>query len=142
LHVSQTASIDHPESIASGPPISSWSRGTNIPREDFLIPSFNSRNQLVPIVPAVPTAEFYRKVQSLCSTQCCSLFKSFKWFDGLGMSGFILNRCAPFNALRRFRVQEFKVELPRFENSRSVERFAKQREAMQFDNIGKENASS
>jgi hypothetical protein len=25
-----------------------------------------------------------------------SLLQSFQWFDGLTMSGFILNRCAPF----------------------------------------------
>jgi hypothetical protein len=32
-----------------------------------------------------------------------------QWFDGLTMSGFILNCSAPFNALRQFKVQEFKV---------------------------------
>jgi len=39
------------------------------------------------------------------------LFQTFQWFDGLTMSGFILNCFAPFNALRRFKfkVQEFKL---------------------------------
>src|SRR5262249_49491012 len=51
------------------------------------------------------------------------LFQTFQWFDGLTMSGFILNRFAPFNALRQFKVQGSRVqgELPRFENSRNVE---------------------
>jgi hypothetical protein len=76
-----------------------------------------------------------------------SLFQLFQWFDGLTMSGFILNRfarfiteitlfhlfqwfqsfhrCAPFKALRRFEVQGSRVqrELSRFENSRNAEVF-------------------
>jgi hypothetical protein len=28
------------------------------------------------------------------------LFQTFQWFDGLTMSGFILNRCAPFKTLK------------------------------------------
>jgi hypothetical protein len=40
-----------------------------------------------------------------------SQFQTFQWFDGLTMSGFILNRFAPFKALRRFKVQEFKETL-------------------------------
>ena len=41
----------------------------------------------------------------------CRQFQSFQWFDGPTMSGFILNCCAPFKALRRFKVQEFKETL-------------------------------
>jgi len=48
-----------------------------------------------------------------------SQFQTFKWFDGLTMSGFILSRYAEpalssaegFNALRQFKVQEFKETL-------------------------------
>jgi hypothetical protein len=45
-------------------------------------------------------------------------FQTFQWFDGLTMSGFILNRCASFKALRpvqMFKVQEFKERATRSE---------------------------
>jgi hypothetical protein len=55
-----------------------------------------------------------------------SLFQSFQWFDGLTMSGFILN-CSLRSKPAAVQGSRFKSskELPRFENSRNVERFAK-----------------
>jgi|SRR5215470_3124703 len=55
--------------------------------------------------------------QFIISHLCSSQFQSFKWFDGLTMSGSIFNCFAEpvlssaegFKALRRFKVQEFKV---------------------------------
>jgi len=47
---------------------------------------------------------FLREKAALTKTK---LFQSFQWFDGLTMSGFILNCFAPVKALRRFKVQSF-----------------------------------
>src|SRR5215813_6685513 len=68
-------------------------------------------------------------------------FQLFQSFDGLTMSGFILNPLSSVQSVAVVqRCPRVKGELPSFENSRNIERFAKQSEATQFDNIGEENA--